>query len=200
VPEIDTTATSSGTSRSIADGSAGQALDLTDSDGSTCAYLNDDTGSPISILTDTGTAAFRTGYDPYGAESASPGTGSGFYQQNPAGYGTGQSSITTSAAGLVHCGARWNLTAVGGWTQEDTLDTPLDPANANRYAYAGDDPINGTDPAGAYVCGGTQEDGVCEGDAYNAADAYSAAALTCDAEGLYALGDLIPWSIQAQRH
>ena len=30
----------------------------------------------------------------------------------------------------------------------DTLDTPLDPKNANRYAYAGDDPINNIDPLG----------------------------------------------------
>jgi hypothetical protein len=37
----------------------------------------------------------------------------------------------------------------GTWTQQDTLDSPLDPANANRYAYAGDDPINAIDPTGA---------------------------------------------------
>jgi hypothetical protein len=28
------------------------------------------------------------------------------------------------------------------------LDAPLDPANANRYAYAGGDPINSNDPTG----------------------------------------------------
>ncbi|WP_420367107.1 hypothetical protein [Curtobacterium sp. L1-20] len=30
------------------------------------------------------------------------------------------------------------------------------------------------------------------GDAYNAKDSYSYAALSCNAEGIYALGDLIP--------
>lgn len=28
------------------------------------------------------------------------------------------------------------------------MDAPLDPSNANRYAYAADDPINGSDPTG----------------------------------------------------
>ena len=45
-------------------------------------------------------------------------------------------------------GQRWYNPITGTWTQQDTLDHPLDPANANRYAYAGDDPINGSDPSG----------------------------------------------------
>ena len=48
----------------------------------------------------------------------------------------------------MHYGARWYNPITGTWTQQDTLDAPLDPANANRYAYAGDDPINGNDPLG----------------------------------------------------
>lgn len=35
----------------------------------------------------------------------------------------------------------WYDAAVGRWTQQDTLDAPLDPTNANRYMYAGGDPI-----------------------------------------------------------
>lgn len=41
-------------------------------------------------------------------------------------------------------------TTLGRWTQQDTLDVPLDPVNANRYAYVGSDPINNFDPLGLY--------------------------------------------------
>ena len=34
--------------------------------------------------------------------------------------------------------------------QQDSLDAPLDPVNANRYAYAGGDPVNNFDPTGLY--------------------------------------------------
>ncbi|GGL13140.1 hypothetical protein GCM10009769_33900 [Curtobacterium luteum] len=36
----------------------------------------------------------------------------------------------------------------GTWIERDTLDAPLDPNNANRYAFVGCDPINGSDPTG----------------------------------------------------
>ncbi len=40
------------------------------------------------------------------------------------------------------------------WTQQDSLDAPLDPNNANRYAYAGSDPVNNFDPTGRAWQGG----------------------------------------------
>ncbi|WP_442860340.1 RHS repeat-associated core domain-containing protein [Arthrobacter sp. zg-Y40] len=45
-------------------------------------------------------------------------------------------------------GQRWYNPGVGRWTQMDTLDAPLDLANANRYAYVANDPINNSDPLG----------------------------------------------------
>ena len=59
--------------------------------------------------------------------------------------------IKDPGSGLVKFGQRWCNPTTRTWTQQDTLDHPLDPANANRYAYAGDDPINGSDPSGEYL-------------------------------------------------
>lgn len=67
--------------------------------------------------------------------------------ENPYAFaGTGVRDRTTD---WVHYGARYYSTRTGAFTQQDTLDAPLDPLNANRYAYAGGDPINLTDPTGA---------------------------------------------------
>ena len=61
----------------------------------------------------------------------------GWTQQNPYLLKGGIQDRTT---GWVHFGARLYDPTTGRWTQQDTLDSPLNPANANRYAYAGDDP------------------------------------------------------------
>jgi RHS repeat-associated protein len=45
-------------------------------------------------------------------------------------------------------GARYYDAGEGRWTQMDTLDAPLDPSNANRYAYAANNPVNYVDPTG----------------------------------------------------
>jgi hypothetical protein len=44
--------------------------------------------------------------------------------------------------------------AMGRWTQQDPVGGSLGDLNsANRYAYAGDDPVNATDPSGKCTLG-----------------------------------------------
>jgi RHS repeat-associated protein len=49
---------------------------------------------------------------------------------------------------LYHYGARYYDPAVGRWTQQDPINSYVDLTQANRYAYAGGDPINSVDPDG----------------------------------------------------
>lgn len=66
--------------------------------------------------------------------------------QNPYTFaGTGIQDRTT---GYIHYANRYYNPKTGTWTQQDTLDEPLDPMNANRYAYAAGDPVNNIDPTG----------------------------------------------------
>ena len=51
----------------------------------------------------------------------------------------------------VKYGYRWYSVGTGRFTQRDTLDAPLDPANANRYAFAANDPVNNSDPLGLAI-------------------------------------------------
>jgi len=52
--------------------------------------------------------------------------------------------------GYIKFGARWYDPATVTWTQQDIYNTPLSPGNANRYLYAGGDPINVADPLGSW--------------------------------------------------
>ena len=89
--------------------------------------------------------SFAYKYDPWGVQTLTAGgTGNGA-AQNPFAFHAG---IKDPGSGLVKFGQRWYNPTTGTWTQQDTLDNPLDPANANRCAYAGDDPINNLHPTG----------------------------------------------------
>jgi RHS repeat-associated protein len=156
VAEIDTETTNgTSTSRVLSDAVTGQALDLTNATGATAAFLVDGIGNQVGALTDTGSNAFQVSYDPYGTATVSAGSTGSFWTQDPFGFKAGIRS-SDAQNNLVKYGLRWYLAAAGVWTQQDTLDSPLDPANADRYAYAGDDPINGFDPTGRYYFTGEE--------------------------------------------
>nr|WP_244634604.1 RHS repeat-associated core domain-containing protein [Frigoribacterium sp. CFBP 8754] len=149
VPEIVAQTTSgAGTSSVMTDPLTGQALNLTTADGVTGLYLVDAIGNQVGLLTETRTTAFQVSYAPYGAQTVTAGVTSDEWQQNPYGFKNGS---RTDNGVLVKFGMRWYLAITGTWTQRDTLDAPLDPRNANRYGYAGGDPVNGADPTGKYT-------------------------------------------------
>jgi RHS repeat-associated protein len=109
-------------------------------------YLTDGIGNQVAALTDDADQAWTTRYAPYGQQNVTSGDTTDQWRLNPYGFKTGVQGAST--AKFTKYGYRWYLPGLGAWTQRDTLDAPLDPKNANRYAYAGDDPINGSDPTG----------------------------------------------------
>ncbi len=136
-----------GTASVISDPGTGQPLDLRTTDGTTSMWVVDGTGSPAAAIADTGKTAYTVSYDPYGVETVDVGGDSAQWQQNPYGFKSGLRSSSTDN-GLTKFGYRWQSSVTGAWIERDTLDAPLSPSNANRYAYAGADPINLSDPSG----------------------------------------------------
>ncbi|WP_336696802.1 RHS repeat domain-containing protein [Curtobacterium sp. USHLN213] len=145
------TVAGTGTASVISDPTTGQPMDLQTTDGVTSMWVIDGIGNPAAAIADTGNTAYTVSYGPYGAETVNGGS-SAQWQQNPYGFKAGLRSSSTDN-GLTKFGYRWQTTATGGWIQRDTLDAPLSPTNANRYAYAGDDPINSSDPTGRSTFG-----------------------------------------------
>ena len=95
----------------------------------------DGVGSIIALTNGTGTVDDTTKYDPYGVVLSH--TGSDY---NPFGYVSG---YTDSATGLIHLSARYYGPTDGRFTQQDPSGQ-----ESNLYAYAGDSPVNATDPTG----------------------------------------------------
>jgi RHS repeat-associated protein len=149
LPVLEQVTTGGNTAYVENDPVTGEPLAIRTSDGNEWLYITDAGGNKVTAISDAG-------YQPYyvtGADYRSPNpvytAGTGyltFIDQDPFGYKYGKVVQTTQM--MVLFGARWYDSWVGRWAQQDALDIPLDPANANRYAFVGDDPINGVDPAG----------------------------------------------------
>ncbi|MFJ3386021.1 MULTISPECIES: RHS repeat-associated core domain-containing protein [unclassified Curtobacterium] len=141
------TVAGTGTASVISDPTTGQPLDLQTTDGTTSIWIIDGTGNPAAAIADTGKTAYTVSYDSYGAETVGIGGDSAQWQQNPYGFKSGLRSSSTDN-GLTKFGYRWQSSVTGAWIERDTLDAPLSPTNANRYAFAGTDPVNSSDPSG----------------------------------------------------
>jgi RHS repeat-associated protein len=144
-PQVTTYTVNGNGAHVYSDPVTGQALMLTTSTGVNGIYVWDGLGNPVGLLVDFASNVFSYDYDPYGVQVLKAGgTGNGA-AQNPYAFKAG---INDRASGLVKFGYRWYNPVTGTWTQQDTLDTPLDPGNANRYGFAALDPINLSDPTG----------------------------------------------------
>ncbi|XAS65656.1 RHS repeat-associated core domain-containing protein [Micrococcaceae bacterium Sec5.8] len=132
------------------DPATGEALMLRTSSGMQSLYVYDGTGNPAALITSGAYRAFAYDYDPYGVPAITADSGGLGTTQNPYMFKAG---IQDRVTGWVKYGQRWYNPTLGRWTQQDTLDAPLNPANANRYAFAANDPINNGDPLGLLTLG-----------------------------------------------
>jgi len=112
-------------------------------------YVLDAHGSVIGLVNPAGVTRAAYGYDPYGGHPVATAL-NGTLPVNPWRY-SGQ--YLDNGTGLYKMGARYYDPTLGRFTQQDQLSALADPANGNRYTYAGDDPINNVDPAGASFFG-----------------------------------------------
>lgn len=143
-PTIVSATSNSVRSNIVNDAKTGQPIVLVTPSFAFGQYAYDGSGNPFGLLTDSA-SAFTKGYDPYGTDVVTYDGGGDGLASNPFGFKAG---VEDAHTGLVKFGQRWYNPYWGGWTQQDTLDSPLDPSNGNRYAYAAADPINGADPTG----------------------------------------------------
>ena len=123
----------------------GEPLLLRTSSGMQSLYIYDANANPLALLTSGSYVALASSFDPYGVETVTTDSGGLGSYQNPYTFAQG---LRDRVTGWIKYGQRWYDPTSGRFTQQDTLDAPLDPTNGNRYAYAGGDPINNIDPTG----------------------------------------------------
>ncbi|MGJ9422244.1 RHS repeat-associated core domain-containing protein [Aeromicrobium sp. CF3.5] len=115
------------------------------STGQTGMYVYDGQGNPVSLTSEGATTSYLYELDPYGTATTTQNAGDTAYVENPYTYGGGLQDRST---GLIKFGQRWYDSTTGSWIQQDALNAPLDPTNANRYNYVGGNPVNRFDPTG----------------------------------------------------
>jgi RHS repeat-associated protein len=107
------------------------------------AYATDNSGSVTSVICTAGTVTAGYSYDPYGHVTATTGTG---FTDNLISF-TGARQDPGSS-NYTHLGDRWYNPVTANFASQDQNSYLNDPANGNRYAYAGDNPVNYIDPTG----------------------------------------------------
>ncbi|MUN39408.1 hypothetical protein GNZ18_22790 [Actinomadura sp. NEAU-AAG5] len=105
-------------------------------------FGTDGLGSVTSIVSPSGTQAASDTYGPYGETTADNGRQSAI---NLIRYTSG---LSEPGSGLLKLGQRFYDAGRGRFTQQDSVISLGDPGKGNRYAYAGDSPVNRVDPTG----------------------------------------------------
>ena len=96
----------------------------------------------MSLTDANGNETSSYSYDPFGIRVAGAGGAEAMFQ-----FASGYRMPN----GLYHFGQRYYDPVIGRFTQQDPLDQVADLRQANRYIYAGDDPVNLVDPSGAGI-------------------------------------------------
>lgn len=111
-------------------------------------YFPADSLGSIQVVTDSqGQAVTRYRYQPYGERTKTQGGSAA-----PASPFALAGQILDPQTGLYKMGMRYFDPEHRRWTQKDPLNLFQDPRQANRYAYAGGDPVNRMDPSGEDAC------------------------------------------------
>jgi RHS repeat-associated protein len=112
--------------------------------GLTTTFLHKDHLNSNRLETDaTGTVITRVSYSPYGEATSTPG---------PIGSKGYINERFDPETGLLYLNARYMDPKLGRFISPDTWDPTQEGVGFNRYAYAGNDPVNNSDPNGhSYV-------------------------------------------------
>ena len=120
------------------DAPGGLPLEQISGSGTVTYYHHDQLGSTRALTDQSGAVVATYTYDPYGKLTASTGT-----VGNPFRY-AGQ--YTDTETGYQYLRARYYDPSTGAFLTRD----PLEPITATPYAYAGNSPLNYTDPTGLW--------------------------------------------------
>ncbi len=104
-------------------------------------YVQDANDSVVALADFSGAVANTYAYDPFGTVTSSTGSAS-----NSFGFDGGYDA----QGGLILFGNRYYDPTIGIWTQPDPDAESLatDPTQADAYSFAGENPVNDTDPNG----------------------------------------------------
>jgi RHS repeat-associated protein len=135
-PSLLSEQTGTGTPTYYIYGPGGVPIEQINPDGSTLWLHHDQLGSIRMLTNSTATSVGASTYDAYGLKTASSGTST-----SPFGY-AGQ--YTDAGTGFQYLRARYYDPATGQFLTRD----PVDAITRAAYAYAGNSPLNATDPTG----------------------------------------------------